>query len=156
MEIVIKEVSIKDVMSIHKRIPEFQDTPVDKLLGVERYKGKRTLFLAAYIGKEVVGYMAAYDRFADKSFYCWMTGVLPDYRGHGVLSAMMTYLFKWAVTNGFSKIKLKSRNERREMNAFLIKRGFLFTSIETRDDIRDNRICLEHSIEEDYAFEAKV
>jgi len=156
MEIIIKEVSIKDVLDIHKKIPEFRETPADKLLGAERYKGKKTLFLAAYIGKKPVGYMTAYDRFADKSFYCWMTGVIPEYRNHGVLSAMMNYLFKWAGLNQFSKIKLKTRNERREMLAYLVKRGFFFTSIEAREDVKDNRILLERHIEEDYAFEAKV
>jgi len=156
METVVKEVTIKDVMGIHKKIPEFRETPADKLLGAERYEGKQTLFLAAYIGKHPAGYMVAYDKFCDKSFYCWMTGVVPEYREHGVLSAMMTYLFRWAYSKGFSKIKIKTRNERREMLAYLVKRGFFFTSVEQRDDIRDNRICLERHVEEDYAFEAKV
>ena len=156
MEIIIKEVSIKDVIDIHKKIPEFKETPAEKLLGKDRYQGKKTLFLVAYIGKAAVGYMAAYDKFNDKSFYCWMTGVVPDYRNYGVLSEMMNYLFKWAYLNKFIKIKIKTRNERREMLAHLVKRGFFFTSVETRDDIKDHRICLERSIEENYDFEAKV
>ena len=156
MEIIIKETSIKDVIGIHKRIPEFFETPADKLLGSERYKDAKTLALMAYFGKEAVGYMVAYDKFRDKSFYCWITGVIPAYRNHGVLASMMSYLFKWARLNGFSKIKIKTRNERREMLAFLVKRGFFFTSVEQRDDIKDNRICLERAITEDFDFEAKV
>ena len=156
MEITIKEVSIKDVADVHKKIPEFRETPADKLLGSDRYKDKKVLFLVAYVGKNPAGYMVSYDRFGDKSFYCWMTGVMPDYRESGILSAMMNYLFRWASLNGFSKIKIKTRNERREMLAYLVKRGFFFTSVEQRDEIKDNRVCLERSIAEDFDFEAKV
>jgi len=156
MEPIIKEVLINEIMEIHRKIPEFRETPSDKLLGSDRYQSKKTLFLAAYLDNKPVGYMAAYDRFHDRSFYCWMTGVVPEYRNNGVLSAMMTYLFKWAKSLGYSKIKLKSRNDRREMNAFLIKRGFFFTSVETREDIKDHRINLERSLKEDFDIEAKV
>ena len=156
MEIVVKEVLIKDIVGVHKKIPEFRETPAEKLIGPDRYKNTKTLFLVAYIGSEAVGYMAAYDRFRDKSFYCWMTGVIPTHRQFGVLTAMMNYLFKWAKLNGFTKIKIKSRNERREMLSFLVKRGFFFTSVEPRDNIKDNRISLERSIEEDFDFEASV
>jgi len=156
MDIFIKEATIGDVTAIHRRIPEFFETPADKLIGSDRYKNKKTLFLTAHISNQPVGYLVAYDRFEDKSFYCWITGVVPEYRNQGVLTAMMNYLFKWAYTNGYGKIKLKSRNERREMNSYLVKRGFFFTSIEHRDDIKDHRISLERAIEEDYDFEAKV
>lgn len=156
MDITIKEVSIADVTGIHKQIPEFFETPADRLLGYDRYKNKKTLFLAAYIGNSPVGYLVAYDRFNDKSFYCWITGVIPAFRNQGVLTEMMNYLFKWAYTNKYSKIKLKSRNERREMNAYLVRRGFFFTSIEHRDDAKNHRVFFERDIEEDYDFEAKV
>jgi len=156
MDIIIKEIKLQDVVNIHKRIPEFFETPAKKLIESERYQGKKTLVLAAYAGKQEAGYMIAYDRFSDKSFYCWITGVVPAFRNSGVLTLMMNYLFKWASLNGFSKIKLKSRNERREMNTYLVKRGFFFTSIEHRDEIKDNRVGFERVIEEDYDFEAKV
>jgi len=157
MDIFIKEVTIDDVMEVHRQIPEFFDTPTDKLYGYERFKDRKTLFLIAYMANTAVGYLIAYDRHKDKSFYCWITGVVPEARNKGVLSAMMNYLFKWAYTNGYGMIKVKSRNERREMNAYLIKRGFFFTNIEPRDDVKDHRILLEHAIEEDdYDFEAKV
>ena len=156
MEIIVKEVTVKEILDIHKKIPEFSETPPSKFVEINNYQGKRKLVLEARFGKEAIGYMVAYDRFQDKSFYCWITGVIPSYRNHGALSAMMNYLFNWAKLNGYSKIKLKSRNIRREMNAYLVKRGFFFTSVEQRENIKDNRISAECEIEDNFDFVAQV
>ena len=81
-----------------------------------------------------------YKRITD---YCWMAGVIPQYRKSGVLTAMMEYLKNWSKEQGYKNLRIKTRNTRREMLSFLVKNNFNFYEIEAQENIRDNRICLE-------------
>ncbi|MBN1386167.1 GNAT family N-acetyltransferase [Candidatus Woesearchaeota archaeon] len=90
--------------------------------------------------------MASYDRYKDGSFYCWMTGVKPEYRGKGVLKLMMDHLMKWAKKEGYKSIKIKTRNNRREMLAYLVKYGWNILEIDDRGSVEENRIISEKEI----------
>ena len=81
-----------------------------------------------------------YKRITD---YCWMAGVIPQYRKSVVLTAMMEYLKNWSKEQGYKNLRIKTRNTRREMLSFLVKNNFNFYEIEAQENIRDNRICLE-------------
>ncbi len=144
-EIVVKEVPIEEAVKVNVSIVEF-DEPYPKECFEERYKGKEKLIIAAYLGNQPAGYMVGYDKFGDGSFYCWMAGVNPKFRGKGVLKALMDYQENWAKKKGYKKIKIKTRNNRREMLAYLVKYGFWFTGVDPRPKIEDNRIMLEKDI----------
>ena len=55
----------------------------------------------------------------------------------------MRYLQQFAKTKGYAKIAIKTRNDKKDMIRFLVKNDFNFTSVEEREDIKDNRINLE-------------
>ena len=79
--------------------------------------------------------------------YCWMVAVDAKYRGKGILKSMMDYLQKWAKRKGYTKIKIKTRNKRREMLSYLVKYGFDFTGVVLNgSDIKDSRILAEKPI----------
>lgn len=143
--ITIREDSFLTVANIHVTIPEF-DNNLDAALFENRCKGKDPLVLAAFIGDDAAGYMISYDRYQDGSFYCWMTGVDPRFRRKGILTAMMEYLFHWASHHHYDKIRIKTRNNRREMLTFLVREGFCFTGIDARPDPAENRIIIEKTI----------
>ena len=58
----------------------------------------------------------------------------------------MDYQTNWAKNKGYSILKIKTRNNRLEMLSFLIRNGFYFTDIETKENIKDNRINLQKDI----------
>ncbi len=58
----------------------------------------------------------------------------------------MQYQIDWAKRQGYSKLKIKTRNARREMLSFLVKNGFNFTEVEKKENIIENRINLEKII----------
>ena len=142
----ILQTSIEEAVKVHVQIPEFTETPPDKNYFENRYKGKTHLILCAYENETAMGYIIAYDKFADKSFYCWMAGVIPQYRKQGALTELIKYLFSWAGSKGYDKIKIKTRNDKRDMLRFLVKNGFNFTAVEQRENINNNRIELEKLI----------
>lgn len=142
----IQEEPIEIAVKISAAIIEF-DAIYDKSYYEDRYKNTTKLILVAYADDQLAGFMVSYDKNNDGSFYCWMVGVNPLYRRLGILKKMMKYLFNWCKKKGYKKIIIKTRNNRREMLAFLIKADFYFTEVYPRPAVKDNRIMLEKNIE---------
>lgn len=147
-EIVVKEANIEDVVLISKNILEFTDgIELDKKYFEERYEGKNNVIIVAYINDNPIGYIVGYDKFEDgKSFYIWMAGVDYKFRRQGALTKLMKYQTDWAKSHGYCKLKIKTRNARREMLSYLVKNGFNFTEVEEKENIIENRINLEKQI----------
>lgn len=143
----ITEVSLSDAYRVHERIPEFAVRfPYSLQTFFDRTTGRETIALIATADEKEAGYLVGYDRDLDGSFYCWMTGVDPDYRRRGILQALMIYLEGWARQKGYTLLKIKTRNHRREMLSFLTKNDFLFIDVEKHDDVMDNRILLQKAL----------
>ena len=145
MEVIVKEVPIEEVVKVNATITEF-DEPYQKNYFEERYGDKEKLIIVAYLDKIPAGYIVGYDKDNDSSFYCWMAGVNPQFRRKGILTSLMNYQEKWAKEKRYTKIKIKTRNNRREMLSYLLKSGFYFYQVDQQKNIEDNRILLEKPI----------
>lgn len=145
-DIIVKEVSIEEAVKVNRNVIEFDGKDTTKEDFEKRYVGKDNLIIVAYYKNIPIGYIIGYDRDNDGSFYCWMAGVDNNYRRLGALTSLMNYQMNWAKKKGYNKLKIRTRNNRREMLSFLVKNDFNFVSVEQRDDITENRINLEHSL----------
>lgn len=144
----VRETSLEEAFAVHQRVPEFQvHFPYDLNVFHERTKQRKTVSLVAEVEGEPAGYVVAYDRDEDGTFYCWMAGVDPSFRRMGVLLALMDYLQTWAKREGYTAVRIKTRNHRREMLAFLVKHGFHFVAVESHPDPQDNRVLLEKELD---------
>ena len=144
--IVVREVPIDEAVKVNRNVIEFdgKDTKAEDF--ERRYQDKDKLIIVAYYENIPIGYIIGYDRDNDGSFYCWMAGVDNNYRRLGALTSLMNYQMDWAKKKGYNKLKIRTRNNRREMLSFLVKNGFNFVSVEERKDITENRINLEHDL----------
>ena len=145
-DIIVKEVPIEEAVKVNRNVIEFDGKDTTKEDFEKRYVGKDNLIIVAYYKNIPIGYIIGYDRDNDGSFYCWMAGVDNNYRRLGALTALMNYQMNWAKNKGYNKLKIRTRNNRREMLSFLVKNGFNFVSVEQRDNITENRINLEHDL----------
>ena len=145
-DIIVKEVSIEEAVKVNRNVIEFdgKDTKAENF--ERRYQDKKKLIIVAYYENVPIGYIIGYDRDNDGSFYCWMAGVDNNYRRLGALTSLMNYQMNWAKKKGYNKLKIRTRNNRREMLSFLVKNGFNFVSVENKEDITENRINLEHDL----------
>lgn len=144
--IIVKETDIKEVLKVNPNVVEFNgQEPFLKEHFENRYKDLEKIIIVAYLDEMPIGYIIGYDKFQDnkESFYCWMAGVDAKYRRKGALTALMNYQIKWAKEHGYKKLKIKTRNNRRNMLSFLVKNNWYFTNIDSRENIEDNRISLE-------------
>lgn len=143
----VREVEIEEAIEVHKNVLEFDDLNPKKDFFENRYKDKQKLIIVSYYNNIPIGYIVGYNKYEDdESFYCWMAGVDINYRRLGALTALMKYQIEWAKSKGYKKLKIKTRNNRREMLSFLVKNNFYFTSVEPQENIEDYRINLEKNI----------
>ena len=140
-KIIIKETIIEEAIKVNETIVEFES--YSKSYFEDRYKNRDKLIIVAYLDDQPAGYIVGYDRYKDGSFYCWMAGVDPEFRRKGILKFLMDYLDKWAKDKGYSKIRIKTRNNRRNMLAYLIKYGFYAIEVKQHSSIEENRILFE-------------
>ncbi len=145
-KIVIREAPLQTVLDVHEKIPEFRGAGYDLGVCEDRLKGKDGHLSVVFMDEVPAGYMVAYQRWDDGSVYCWLAGVVPEFRRHGLMTRLMAFLGKYAKRKGYKKITIKTRNSRREMLAFLVKNGFNFTHIQPKSRIEENRIILEKTI----------
>lgn len=143
--IIIKEDSIEAAVKVNQTIVEFHP-PYDQAHFENRYAGKEKLILVAYVDGQSAGYLIAYNRNNDGSIYCWMAGVDPNFRRLGILNRLMEHLNDWGKAHGYQKIAIKTRNNRREMLAYLVKAGFRFIEVQPKPSAEDNRVLLEKDI----------
>jgi len=139
----IRRASIEDVFVVNNGVPEFCES-LEKYSA--RLEGNDPLMAVALVSDDDAGFLVSYDRYGDGSLYCWMVGVKPKFRRKGVLSALMGYQDWWASSRSYSKIRIKTRNSRRAMLAYLVREGYLITGVDVRPDPEDNRIHLEKSV----------
>ncbi len=144
MNFTIREATFTETAKIHNLIPELETR--HSLFFARRIKKNNYLNLVAIVNKKIAGYMVSYDKFGDGSLYCWMTGVMTQYRRRGLLHQLMQKTIRWAKKEGYSSIKLKTRNTRREMLAYAVKHNYNIIEVIPRDDQRENRILFEKKI----------
>ncbi|MBW3019088.1 GNAT family N-acetyltransferase [Candidatus Woesearchaeota archaeon] len=140
----IKEISLEAAAEISSKVPEFPN--YSKEWFQNRIGKEEPFIIGAYINDKAAGYLVGFDKYHDGSFYVDMVGVIPEYRKKGVLTALMNYQYNWAKENGFNKIKIITRNNRREMIMFLAKEGYMFTEIIPKENVEENRICLARNL----------
>lgn len=145
MSIQVREVTIEEAIRVHDLIPEFDAQPVEYF--TDRYADREHLLLVAYIDDKPAGYMVSYEKPEEDCFYIWMAGVLPAFRRNGVLTELIEYVQEWASETGYKLLRIKTRNNRREMLSFLVKRGFCFYDVHQRDEREEHRILLELPLE---------
>ena len=144
--ITVSETVIEEAVKVNSTITEFDENSFDKNYFEQRYADKKHLILVAYIEDNPVGYAVSYDRDSDKSFYCWMAGVNPEHRRKGVLTKIMQHLESWCRENNYNKLRIKTRNNRREMLSYLVSNGFFLTKVIPKENISETRICLEKQL----------
>jgi GNAT superfamily N-acetyltransferase len=70
-----------------------------------------------------VGYKLGYRESPD-TFYSWLGGVLPDYRGQGKAAQMMAAQHQWCAQRGYRYVRTKTMNRWRAMLLLNIRSGF--------------------------------
>lgn len=119
----IREGSIQDAATVLSAVSEFGGQFPSHAIERE-LADKRSLVIVAYEDVHPAGCVVSFDKYHDGSLYCWLVGVDPRYRGRGIMAALMAYQDDWARLHQYHSLRIKTRNDRREMLTYLIRAGY--------------------------------
>ncbi len=103
------------------------------------------LILIAYTmdGHIPIGFKIGYED-TETLYYSWLGGVLPEYRGRGIASALMQRQHTRIAEMGYHKVETRTRNRYKSMLILNIKHGF--NIIGTQFSKNDVKIVLQKTI----------
>lgn len=127
---------LKRIKELHKLIFSTYDNFDNKISSKTKL-----LVIVAMDGKKVIGYKIGYEIDKD-TFYSWLGGVNPDYRGQGIASTLMEKQHQYLKEKCYKVVRTKTMNRWRNMLVLNIKTGF--DVVETYTDEKGlHKIILE-------------
>jgi predicted GNAT superfamily acetyltransferase len=112
-------------------VPEFEPhTIIDAAEFERRLSNDSALILIAYESSALAGFKLGYDRYRDGSWYSWLGGVTPAFRGRGIANALREYQEGWARSAGYRRIYVKTRNRFGAMRAMLASAGYQVVAVD--------------------------
>lgn len=141
----LREASLAELLWVHERIFEF---PGKASLSFyqDRLQHRLSLALVAVWEGELAGFKVGYQSELPETFYSWMGGVRPDFRGKGIATALAEEQERWAKAQGFTAVFFKTRNRFPAMIQFGIKRGFKIVDLHPKGGIEDYRIVMHKNL----------
>uniref|UniRef100_UPI0040476165 GNAT family N-acetyltransferase n=1 Tax=Algoriphagus sp. TaxID=1872435 RepID=UPI0040476165 len=141
----LREASLAELLWVHERIFEF---PGKASLSFyqDRLQHRLSLALVAVWEGELAGFKVGYQSELPETFYSWMGGVIPEFRGKGIATALAEEQERWAKAQGFTAIFFKTRNRFPAMIQFGIKRGFKVVDLLPKGGVEDYRIVMRKEL----------
>lgn len=113
-----------------------------------RLEGRRNpVILLAQVDKRPAGFAVGFE-IKPSTLYCWLIGVLPDFRKVGIASQLMEGLAAWARDNGYEVVRFECYNHHRPMLQLAVSQNYDVVGIRYDTDAGANLIVFEHSLGE--------
>ena len=141
----LREASLAELLWVHERIPEFPGKASLDFYA-ERLKHRLHLALVAEKEGELLGFKVGYQSDTPATFYSWMGGVRPVFRGIGIATALAVEQERWSKAQGFTSVFFKTRNRFPGMIQFGIKRGFKIVDLQPKGGVEDYRIVMRKDL----------
>ena len=141
----LREASLAELLWVHERIPEFPGKASLDFY-TERLKHRLHLALVAEKEGELLGFKVGYQSDKPDTFYSWMGGVRPEFRGKGIATSLAEEQERWAKAQGFNAVFLKTRNRFPGMIQFGVKRGFKIVDLHPKGGVEDYRIVMHKEL----------
>jgi predicted GNAT superfamily acetyltransferase len=123
--------TIAEAFDAYCRIPEFSphDRP-DRAEFARRLGCSSAIVLVAANDGDCAGFKVGYDRYGDGSFYSWLGGVVPQYRGGSVAEALLEQQETLVRDAGYRRIYVKTRNRFAAMRALLARSRYAIVAVD--------------------------
>jgi ribosomal protein S18 acetylase RimI-like enzyme len=135
----IREGTVEEVVAASQHVPELVN-PYKMAVYRQRLGNTPHLILVAEADGKVAGFKVGYDRYKDGSFYSWMGGLLPAYRGQGIYQELTAAMEEWATEKGYTHMLLKTRNKLKPMIWFCLSQGYYISGFSEHADPMESRI----------------
>lgn len=120
----------------------------DRSFFERRIRGRvNPLILLARVEQRPVGFAIGYEN-KPGTFYCWLIGVVQDYRRAGIAAQLMEAMASWASENGYHTIRFECFNWQRPMLHLAISQKYDIVGLRFDQQTGTNHLILEHTLTE--------
>ena len=120
---------LENLMALVPELDPLRDRA--RVAEAERQDG---LLLIAEVAGEPAGFKFGYARYDDGSYYSWLGGVTPEYRGERVAQALLEAQEAWVAERGYTGIYVKTLNKFVGMRVLLAKNRYDLVSLESAEN----------------------
>ncbi|AML56098.1 Protein export cytoplasm protein SecA ATPase RNA helicase [Serratia rubidaea] len=136
--------TLAEIQQLYQHIPEFN--AAHRLQDLQLRIGDAMHYARiAELDGQPAGFKLGYQT-GDDTFYSWLGGVLPAFRRRGVAGRLLEEQERWARTQGFRRLTVKTRNQFRGMLMLLIARHYRIITLEKKGEVADYRLLLEKTL----------
>lgn len=133
--VIVREGTLDEAVSILVNIEELESgTTVDSLK--KRICDKPYLVLVAEDDGQLLGVKVGYQ-LDDDCFYSWLGGVARQGRRQGIAQSLLHAQERWTAKQGYSAIRVKSRNQFAGMLCLLLENGYFIEHLEKNGELQD-------------------
>lgn len=112
-----------------------------------RFMGRHNaLILIASIDQMPVGFFVGFELKPD-TYFCWLFGVLPDFRRQGIASQLLDAVHTWAASRGYEWVRFECHNQHRPMLHLAISHAYDIIGIRWDGDRAANLVIFEKAME---------
>ncbi|WP_341662493.1 GNAT family N-acetyltransferase [Vibrio sp.] len=129
---------LEECVEVIQSIDEFEHKESIESLA-SRLKDKKYLIQVAEENHQLLAFKIGYELDRD-TFYSWLGGVSPFARKKGVAQNLLDYQEAWVKQNGYSQLRVKSRNQFSNMLNLLIRNEYMIENYEKRSPLSDSRV----------------
>ena len=111
-----------------------------------RFMGRHNIcMLVAIVDKAHVGFIVGFE-LTPTTYFCWVCGVIPDFRRLGVATQLMQGLEAWAHEHHYSTIRFECQNQHRPMLHVAITEGYDLVGIRWDSATAQNVVIFEKEV----------
>ncbi|MFV8981801.1 GNAT family N-acetyltransferase [Serratia fonticola] len=144
MRLTTRQATLEEIYSLCLCIPEFGSLHSLKDLQ-QRIGDNPSHGLIAEIDGQAAGFKLGYQT-APGEFYSWLGAVLPDFRRQGIAQTMLAEQERWARSQGYQQLWVKTRNQFRAMLIMLISHEYQIFTLEKKGEVDEYRLLLKKNL----------
>lgn len=145
MSTLIEHGTLPQAYALYSAIPEFAPHATLSFDAFGRRLNEASaVVLIARENAEAVGFKVGYDRYRDGSFYSWMSGVVPAFRGQHIAELLLAQQEAAVREAGYRRIYVKTRNRFAAMRALLARSGYQIVAVDVADAASTADLRLTH------------
>ncbi|MGB0716429.1 MAG: GNAT family N-acetyltransferase [Phycisphaerae bacterium] len=111
-----------------------------------RFEARRNVsIMLAVVEESPVGFITGFEMMPT-TYFCWICGVVADFRRAGIATQLMQAAQAWATDNNYSIVRFECQNQHRPMLHTAITEGFDLVGIRYDTGTGNNVVIFEKEI----------
>lgn len=120
--------------------------PQDAEFFRRRFQGRHNVSnMVAMVDERHVGFITGFE-VTPSTLFCWLCGVLPDFRRQGISTQLIRGHHAWALDHGYSTMRFECNNQHRPMLHVAITEGYDLVGIRWDTASASNVVIFEKDL----------